>query len=407
MTRRRWFGLGVAATCAVLLWRPWQAPPAAPPDAQWLALAPQPLERRLGLLGRIEPARREAVVAPFAGVLQALPVPFGARVEAGQPLARLDTAQLDIQLRQAEAEALKARRALAQLQGWASGPEVARAKRALARARRTLALSQAALAEAQGLFDAGIIARLEVDNLAEQVAAQVEALKAAEAELRLIQAQGQGELLHIAGMESANAQAHHAGLLALRAQAVLRAPFAGLLAPPRGDGRQPQQQVRVGQQVSAGMPLLELVELDHLQVVAQVEQGDVQALRIGMPVHISAAGFAGELHGRIASLSLQASENQGQGAWFDLRVALDETAEPIAAGVRLGMTVHLSVLLYRNEQGIAVPEQVLRSDAAGGQYVEFRANEQQAPRRVPVVVRGVVGQGVEVEGLQAGQVRVR
>jgi HlyD family secretion protein len=405
MTRSRMLALVLPALLGLGLWWAWPAPGPAQVEQRWLPVAPQVLERRLGLVGRFQAAQRVTVAAPFEGVVQALPVRVGERVQAGQTLAVLDTAQLDIQLRQAEAERLKAHSAVRALQDWASGPEVTRAVRAQVAARRTLGVNQAALAATRRLFEQGIVARLEVENLEQQLSAQIQELASAEDELRLTRARGQGEALRIAEMELTNAQARHASLLALRARATLVAPFASLVARPVGDGQQPGQLAQVGQLLSQGMPLLALVELDRLQVVAAVEEGDLGLLHEGMAVQVSGEGFAGHvLPGRVASLGLQAREDEGQGAWFDLLVTLQAQPELSTLGVRPGMNAQVSVLLYRNEHGMALPAQALRSDAAGGHYVLFRARQDQAPQRVAVQLRQTVAQGVEVSGLAAGEV---
>lgn len=405
MTRYRIVALLLAALLGLGLWWGWPAPGPAQVEQRWLPVAPQVLERRLGLVGRIQAAQRVTVAAPFEGVVQALPVRVGERVQAGQTLAVLDTAQLDIQLRQAEAERLKARSAVRALQAWASGPEVTRAVRAQVAARRTLSVNQAALAATRRLFEQGIVARLELENLQQQVSGQVQDLASAEDELRLTRARGQGEALHIAEMELANAQARHAALLALRARATLVAPFASLVVRPLGDAQQPGQLAQQGQLLSQGMPLLALVELDRLQVAAAVEEGDLGLVQEGMAVQVTGEGFAGQtLLGRVASVGQQAREDEGQGAWFDLLVTVQDQPDLATLGVRPGMSAQVSVLLYRNEQGMALPAQALRSDALDEHYVLYRAGQGQAPQRVPVRLGQSVAQGVEVGGLAAGEV---
>jgi len=65
------------------------------------------------------------------------------------------------------------------------------------------------------------------------------------------------------------------------------------------------------------------------------------------------------------------------------------------------MSVRLAVILYRNEQGIVVPPQVLATDNNGSTYVMFRATAGATPANVPAVPGQAITQGVEVQGLQA------
>ena len=69
------------------------------------------------------------------------------------------------------------------------------------------------------------------------------------------------------------------------------------------------------------------------------------------------------------------------------------------------MSVRLAVILYRNEQGIVVPPQVLATDNNGSTYVMFRATAGATPANVPAVPGQAITQGVEVQGLQAARVR--
>lgn len=393
------------AGAILLLWPPWQASAPVASQGHWLRVQPQLLERRLGVLGRIQPAQQVTLAAPFEGTVQVLAVREGEQVAAGQTLLALDTAQLDIQLREADAQRLKASRALRELQAWQSGPEVTRAQRALTVARRTLQHSEAALADTRRLLARGIVARQELDTLEQQVSGQRLELVSAADELQQTKARGQGEYLHIAGMELSNAQARYDALAALRAQRVVKAPFAGLVTRAAAETEGQQRLVQAGQLVSQGMPLLGLVELGRLQVLAAVEQGDLGKVREGMSVQVTGEGFPGQLlQGTVQSLGLQARDDEGPGAWFDVRVQLATQPDPLALGVRLGMSAQVTVLLYRKEQGMAVPEQALRSGSDGRQYVLYRAGPGHVESQVAVVVGEVLVQGVEVEGLQAGEV---
>ena len=72
--------------------------------ASWLKVDYQPLENRLGLVGRIEAAMQQTMSSPFEGLVADVAVKEGQRVERGQRLLSLDTTQLDIQLRRIQAQ---------------------------------------------------------------------------------------------------------------------------------------------------------------------------------------------------------------------------------------------------------------------------------------------------------------
>ncbi|WP_176508278.1 MULTISPECIES: efflux RND transporter periplasmic adaptor subunit [Pseudomonas] len=397
------FWLAVAITGGVLAMLNWPSA-VQPREQRWLRVEPQSLENRLGLVGRLQAARQVTLSAPFAGVVAAMPVEEGQRVEAGQPLISLDTAQLDIQLRRAQAERLKAQDQLLQLRSWQGGPQVARGLRAVGAARAAMAATQASLDDTQRLFERGIVARMEVASLEQLLGAQRQALLDAEQELRLTRARGQGDALLIAEMELANAQARWQILTRMREQQVIEAPFAGVLLPVSTEAGRGGRQLHVGQAVSQGMALLTLVDLERLQVMARLEEHDLVKVREGMEVEAVIAGQ--RLAGRIDRIAMQARDDTAQGAWYDVRVDLDLPAAPLQLGLRLGMSAQLQLLLHRQERAMVVPAPALQVDEAGRTYVLFRADETQAPRKVPVTAGPAGVQGVEVQGLESGYVLI-
>ena len=75
-------------------------------------------------------------------------------------------------------------------------------------------------------------------------------------------------------------------------------------------------------------------------------------------------------------------------------------------GIRLGMSAQLSILLHRNQQGIAVPAEALHDDGNGASLVTFRSTPNAPSREVAVSLGRPVLQGVEVEGLEPGCVQL-
>jgi HlyD family secretion protein len=90
--------------------------------------------------GTVMPKEKLTLVFPSGGMLAAMRVELGQKVEAGQELARLDTRQLDLSVVQAEATLKINNARLAQAKTGASAAD--------------LAAAQAALDNAQGLYDA-------------------------------------------------------------------------------------------------------------------------------------------------------------------------------------------------------------------------------------------------------------
>lgn len=375
-------------------------------QSSWIALQPQPVEQQLGLVGRIQAVTQETLTAPFEGVIQAVATHEGQSVKAGQVLVQFDTTQIDIQLRQAQAELLKAQREVNQLRNWSRSAEVARARRSLQSARTTLENTQANLRDTRALFERGVVARMEVDTLVQQVGAQQQDVVIAQEELRATVSKGEGEERKIAEMELINVTTRFDALTKQRERQTLTAPFDGVVVrPASGDGAKAVF-AQPGLQVTQGMPLLTVIGLDRIQVQTKVDESDLHLLREGMPVQISGDGFAGEsLEGSIAAIAVQSDspETSGLAARYDVTVSVDGTPQ---SNIRLGMSAHLAIILYRNEKGIVVPPQALHSDDDGATWVRYRAKPDDTPSRKTVSAGRAVAQGIEIQGVQSGYVEV-
>jgi len=410
LRRRLWLAGGafLLVTIAVLFTYRAQSSP-EPIEARWLHVQPQVLENQLGLVGRVEAATHTILAAPFEGLVQYLAITDGQRVERGQRLLTLDTTQLDIQIREALAVELKARRTVQDMQNWEQSEEVSRARRALTNARLNLEDTEAKLADTRRLFERGIVARMEVDSLEQQAKTQRLDLVASQAELRAAQGRGQGESRQIAEMELANAQSRHQALLALHGQRELTAPFAGIILPPqKSKDRNDTPPIQPGVRVSQGAPLFELASVERIKAVAHIEEADLHQLEEGMPVQITGDGFDGiTLRGHIASIGVQGiPSTYGGGITYEVVVSIDPLTPEQRQRVRLGMSTKLSITTYRAENGLAIPAEALHRDADGNTTVRYREGMSEAPRILIVTTGRAVPQGVEVFGMDSGYVEL-
>lgn len=407
---RGWLAGGAILVIAIAALLAFQAQPrSTQPNIRWLHVQPQLLENQLGLVGKIEAAKHSILAAPFDGLVHVLAVTEGQRAERGQRLLTLDTTQLDIQIREALAVQLKARRTVQDMQNWEQSEEVSRARRTLTNARLNLEDTEAKLGDTRRLFERGIVARMEVDSLEQQAKTQRLDFIAAQAELQAAQNRGQGESRQIADMELANAQARHQALLALHAQRELSAPFAGIVLPTinsEDGGDTPP--IQPGIWVTQGTPLFELASLERIKAVARIEEADLHQLDEGMSVEITGDGFAGiTLHGHISSIGIQGiSSTYGGSTTYEVIVAVDPLTPEQRQRIRLGMSARLVIVTYRSESGLALPAEALHRDDEGNTTVEFREEMNEAPQRLNVKPGRAVPQGVEVFGIGPGYVAV-
>ena len=378
-------------------------------QAEWIQVQPQKLEQQLGLVGRIQAARQETVSAPFDGVIHEVLIHEGESVKAGQILVRLDPGQVEIQLRQAQAELLKTQREAYRLRTWNSSTEVSRARRAEQAAHVMLETTKANLRDTRALFERGIVARMEVDTLTQQVRAQQQDLLTSQEERRTVEARGTGEELKIAEMELLNAQSRYQTLIAQNENRDVKAPFDGVVVRPEVADTGKTVVAQPGLQVSQGTPLMTVIGLDRLDVATQVEESDLHLIREGLPVQVTGDGFAGQvLNGHVSAIALQSNsaDSQGTAAQYNVVVSVDTPQTTISQKVRLGMSARVVIILYSNEHGIAVPPQALYTKDGSSTWVMYRAMPDSTISKIKVEPGRAVAQGIEIQGIQSGYVKI-
>lgn len=378
------------------------------PQPIWLAVEPAPLVQQIALVGRIEPHHTLVVTAPFDGNVRVRQVEEGQQVSTGQVLLTMDPAQAEMQLREALAVQLKARRAVQVLDDWENDVTVVRARRAVRTAQMLMSNLSHKLEESSHLFDRGIIARNELDDLKQQVQMQQQELVAAQSELKQVLEQGMGDHRQLAEMELTNATVKYEALHTLLAGREVRAPFDGVVMPlalAQGVEGGGAATVQAGTKVTQGQALFRLATVEQLKVVARVSELDVNQLRIGQAVEILGDGFAGErLSGSVLAVNSLALADEGA-ARFTVTLSISQLTPEQLQRVRLGMSARLTIVTYSNDQAMVVPPGAIRQQGKT-LVVSYRKDLSQPEESLVVTTGQATVQGVEVFGLPPGLVRV-
>jgi hypothetical protein len=245
---------------------------------------------------------------------------------------------------------------------------------------------------------------MELDDLQQQTQMLALDLAAARTELQVTLEKGSIKQKEIARMELNNASEKYQRLLHLKAQAQIEAPFAGIVGP-LSNADTANEPLHPGARVSQGQALLILTRLDRLHVVTQIEEIDVNQLRVGQQVAISAAAFEGiELQGTVHSIAAQAIPSDTPGsANYQVRVALPPLAEADQQRVRLGMSARLSIITYHNDQAMIVPANAVNY-RDNRSFITFRQSMARPVQTLQVNIGRPTVDGVEVMGLPSGLV---
>ncbi|MFZ5567650.1 MAG: efflux RND transporter periplasmic adaptor subunit [Pseudomonadota bacterium] len=212
----------------------------APADV--LLLQPQELLRGLPVSGTLKAANSAYVKARVPGELQGLSVREGDAVQAGQVIARIDPAEYEARLRQAQ---LQADAAKAQID-----------------------IAQRQYDNNKALVDQGFISKTALDtSLANLNAAR-------------------------ASYEAAMAAADVARKSA--ADTVLRAPMAGFVS---------QRLAQPGERVAIDTRIVEIVDLSRMEIEAALSAADSVGVRVGQRAELKVEGHAQPVPARVARIN--------------------------------------------------------------------------------------------------------
>lgn len=384
--------------------------PLAPDETEvWAAVSSRKLEHEIGLVGRVEPVETSVINAPFEGVVMAHELSPGMQVEEGQALLSFDTALLEIKVRDALANKLKQQQIVETFRTWTNGSQVAGAKRSLRVAELAMQNLDLELSQVEALYQKGIVPRNELDSLKQQRYLQALELTAATSELDNVLASGRGEAKTIAGMELHNASVIHEQLNALLAHKTLYAPFSGVvlsLGSPQSNGGEVVT-LNKGALFAMGQQVIKLGNMSGLKVVTQVSESDVSKFSLNQEVRITGEGFSADLSGYISAISQMAvqDQNEGSAARFPVTITVNQSSSGDFKLVRLGMSAHMTIVTYRNDNSFIIPHAAVGKDG-DSLFVEHR-EELDAPvvRRTVTIGQSSVD-GVEVFGVESGYVRV-
>ncbi len=338
---------------------------------QLVTLEARPLAQHVALAGTIRAARVINVPAPFDGTVEEKRVEFGTLVEKGDVLVVVDTTEIDQRLREAESALLKAEIALDELEDWDKGPEVSRSRRQVEDAQAQVDHLQRQEKELKGLLDRGIVPRNEYDNLVQQIETQRRQLAGARQDHAVLLEKGNETNVRLAEIELENARIKLSELEAQRARSVVRAPTTGILTRPERDaGAGEGGTAEIGTRVAQGTSIFAIADIGQLVVRAIVDEIDLRKLGAGQEAAINSEASPGRpFGGRIAGIGAEALTTDRGGvsagiAQFDVRVDFADSDAALAAGLRIGMSVTVSVQVYENVAALIVPHAALLRDGA-------------------------------------------
>jgi len=276
------------------------------------------------------------ITPQIGGTVMAILADDNDYVKAGQPLVKLDPADVKVALDQAEANLAQTVRQVRTLyaNNGSLSAQITLRESDVAKAQTEIARATDDLNRRQLLVGNGAVSKEELNHAQTQLANGKSALASALAGV----AAAKEQLVSNQAMTDGTPIDKHPSVQAAAAkvrEAWLATQRAALPAPV--DGYVARRTVQLGQRVAAGTPLMSIIPLNQLWVDANFKEVQLRNIRIGQPVNLTADlyGKKVEYKGTVSGLGM------GTGAAFALLPAQNATGNWIKVVQRVPVRVTL------------------------------------------------------------------
>lgn len=326
-------------------------------SSEVVVAAPRTFSSTVVAVGAVKPriGSEVRVGSRISGRVWKLRANIGDRVEQGQVIAELETAELDALIAQRRAE-LKLTEARLAAFATISPEEEARAQADVARFAAAAKLAAEELGRQRSLLERELVPRAAADAARDHHTVAEAELESARRTLALVRVgHTEGRKQAAADVERARAALESATVD--RSFTVLRSPIAGVVASVA---------TQEGETVAAGLnapTFVTVVDLDRLQVNAYVDEVDIGKIENGQPATFTVDAFpARDFKGRVAAIYPTATIQDNVVKYI---VALDIDGE-YAGLLRPEMTASVHIDLDQRTV-LAVPTRAIRQE--GGRSV--------------------------------------
>ncbi|NIP84930.1 MAG: efflux RND transporter periplasmic adaptor subunit, partial [Planctomycetales bacterium] len=368
----------------------------------WAQLGPSPvtvapvIQRQVVVgqpfVGTVMPLKKVVIGSAVDGRVVELLVDEGDRVAAGQPVARLLTETIQLELAAAEAELELRKQELAELENGSRPEEIRQAEAKMRAAEASSKFSQSRLERAKGLYESRAGRAISEEILEEAVAAATkdeQSLAEARAALALV----------IAGPRQERIAQARARVMVQQAVADrLRDQIKKHTMLARFDGYVTAEFTEVGAWVSRGDPVVEVVELDQVDVQAAVLEDHIPHVQVGSSVRVGVPSLGDQpFPGKVALVVPQADL---RARTFPVKVRVKNQITEAGPLLKSGMIARVILPTGKPQEALLVPKDALVLGGPAGAVVFVFQPETAAGQRgqvQPVVVQLGVAEGTWIQ----------
>ncbi len=300
-------------------------------------------------VGTVTPSKRAVIGSAVDGRVIEFPRNEGDRVETGEPLTRLLTTTIELELTAAEAELEFRRQQLAEMENGARPQEIEQA-----RARMVAAESRSKFLEARR---ARTEAAFRINRAASEDELEQAASLAVEAEQNHVEVKAAYEMAVEGPRAEAIAQARAQVGVQEAVVDRLRDQISKYTIVSRFAGYVVAEHTEVGQWVKSGDLVAEVVELDTVEIAIQVVEQYVPFVTIGQQVRVEIPSLGERTFpGEVAMIVPQADV---RARTFPVKVRLPNEITSAGPLIKSGMLARVSLPTGAKQNALLVPKDAL------------------------------------------------
>ena len=247
--------------------------------------------------GTIEATEVE-VSSKLPGRIAQLLVKEGDLVQLHQPIARLDTSEIEAEVAQHQAALAGAEAHFKELLAGSRAQEIEEARANLQQAEHNLKLARDEWDRFDNLFKEGAISAQERDRANNKVEVAISQVKAAQERYQMIRIGPRPEVIEAARHERDRAKAALGAAQVRLRDGTILAPLAGIVLTKRAEQ---------GEIINPGFPIVVLIDPDDLWLRVYIPESEIGLVKIGQKGTITVDSFPNRrFEGKVIEISSKA-----------------------------------------------------------------------------------------------------
>lgn len=300
-------------------------------------------------VGTVKARRHSDVGSAVSGRVIEFLVNEGDRVTKGQPLAKLLTRNVEIQLAVAKAEHELRKHELLELKNGAREEERRESEARMKAAAAAMKLSQTKLARVKGLIERNAATREEIDEVSSISETATAMHLAAKAAYDLVIAGPRPERIAQAEARADAAQEEVNRLLDILEKHTIKSPFAGYVVA---------EHTEEGQWIESGKLVAEVAEVDPIEVRVSLHESYIPRLTLGMTARIDIEALPSQTF--IGTVSAIVPKGDEKSRTFPVRIALKNQQQTDGTPLlKPGMFARVELPVDQQKHVLLVPKDSL------------------------------------------------